>query len=82
MVRRRVRQVREERVLRLVLGGLTSPAALRGWELLDEALVEVGPELERYLRVRERTFCGEVRRRQARLLDVTSYSDEDDRDAA
>jgi len=65
-----------------VLGGLTSLAALRGWELLDEALVEVGPELERYLRVRERTFRGEVRRKQARLLDVTGYLDEDDRDAA
>jgi len=80
VVRRRVRQVREERVLRLVLGGLTSLAALRGWELLDEALVEVGPELEPYLRVRERTFRGEVRRKQARLLDVTGYLDEGDRD--
>jgi len=80
MVRRRVRQVREERVLRLVLGGLTSLAALRGWELLDEALVEVGPELETYLRGRERTFRGEVRRKQARLLDVTGYLDEGDRD--
>ena len=82
VVRRRVRQVREERVLRLVLGGLTSLAALRGWELLDEALVEVGPELETYLRLRERTFRGEVRRKQARLLDVSGYLDEDDRDVA
>jgi hypothetical protein len=82
VVRRRVRQVREERVLRLVLGGLTSLAALRGWELLDEALTEVGPELETYLRLRERTFRGEVRRKRARLLDVTGYADEDDRDVA
>jgi hypothetical protein len=82
VVRQRVRQVREERVLRLVLGGLTSLAALRGWELLDEALVGVGPELESYLRVRERTFRSEVRRKQARLLDVTGYLDEDDRHVA
>ena len=82
VVRRRVRQVREERVLRLVLGGLTSLAALRGWELLDEALSEIGPELESYLRVRERTFRGDVRRKRARLLDVTAFADEDDRDAA
>jgi hypothetical protein len=82
VVRRRVRQVREERVLRLVLGGLTSLASLRGWEQLDEALTEVGPELATYLRLRERTFRGEVRRKRARVLDVTGYADEDDRDAA
>jgi hypothetical protein len=40
-----------------------------GWEPLDDALVEVGPELETSLRLRERTFRGEVRRKQARLLD-------------
>jgi hypothetical protein len=82
VVRRRMRQVREERVLRLVLGGLTSLAALRGWDALDDALVAVGPELEEYLRRRERTFRAEVRRKQARLLDVTAYVDEDGRDAA
>jgi len=32
--------------------------------------------------VRERTFRSEVRRKQARLLDVTGYLDEGDRDAA
>jgi hypothetical protein len=82
VVRRRVRQVREERVLRLVLGGLTSLAALHGWEMLDDALVAVGAELEEYLRRRERTFRAEVRRKRARLLDVTAYVDEDGRDAA
>ncbi len=82
VVCRRVLQVREERVLRLVLDGLTSLSALRGWELLDVALTEVGPELELYLRRRERTFRGEVRRKPARLLDVTSYVDERDRDVA
>ncbi len=74
--------MRAERLLRLVVGGLTSLAALRGWEELEDALVEVGPELETYLRRRERTFRGEVRSKRARLLEVTAFLDEDDRDAA
>lgn len=51
-------------------------AALRGWDALDDALVEVEPLLEGYLRARERTFGADVRHKRARLMEVSAFLDE------
>ncbi len=76
VVRQRLVQAREERVVQGLQGYLTSWAALREHEQLDRTMEAVGPILERYLASRGRTFQSEVRRKRARLLSISAFLDD------
>ena len=82
VVRRRLLQATEERIVQGLQGHVTSWAALRGRRHLHGTLEAVRPILERYLASRGRTFTGEVERKRARLMSVTAFVDEDGPDAA
>ncbi len=82
VVRRRLLQATEERLVQGLQGYLSSWAALRDGRHLDRTLEAVRPILERYLASRGRSFAGEVRRKRARLMSVTAFLDEDGPDAA
>jgi hypothetical protein len=75
VIRRRLEEATEERLLRGSLGYLSSWAALRDWPELETALRGAGPILERHLAAHGRTFRAEVRRKRARLMNVTSFLD-------
>jgi hypothetical protein len=75
VVRHRLEQAAEERLLRGSLGYLSSWAALRDWPELEAALHGARPILERHLASHGRTFRAEVQRKRARLMSVTSFVD-------
>lgn len=71
VVRRRLADAEEARLIQGSLGYLTSWSALRGHRELGHALEVIRPALERYMASRGTTFAAEVRRKQARRLEVT-----------
>jgi hypothetical protein len=81
VVRRRLFQATEERIVQGLQGYLTSWAALRDGRHLHRTLEAAGPILERYLTSRGRTFAGEVQRKRARFMYVTTFFDDEDADA-
>jgi hypothetical protein len=72
IVRQRIDEASEERVVRGLMGFVTSLAALRGHHEAGEAFADAQPLVLRYLAARDRDFVGEVRRKQSRLLSVTA----------
>ena len=72
VVRRRLVEATEARIVSGLQGYLTSWAALRESRELVPTLEAVGPILDRYLAQRGRTFEAEVRRKRARLMSVTA----------
>lgn len=75
VVRKRLLQASELRLLQGLQGYATSLAALRGRPTRDEALEDIGRLVDRYLASRARRFDCEVRRKQARQMSVTAFLD-------
>lgn len=75
VVRRRIAEAAEARIVSGLQGYVTSWAALRESYGLHTTMEAVGPILDRYLAQRGRTFEAEVRRKRARLLSVTELLD-------
>jgi hypothetical protein len=75
VVRRRIAEATEARIVSDLQGYVTSWAALRESYGLRPTMEAVGPILARYLAQRGRTFEAEVRRKRARLLSVTALFD-------
>src|SRR5260370_40778210 len=59
-------------VVRGLMGYATSLAALRQRTELVETFADAEPLVRRYLANRDRDFSGEVRRKPARLMNVTA----------
>jgi hypothetical protein len=78
VVRRRIVEAAEGRIISGLQGYVTSWAALRESYGLRTTMEAVGPILDRYLAQRGRTFEAEVRRKRARLLSVTELLDGED----
>ena len=74
-MRRRIEQASELRLLQGIQGYATSLAAVRGRNRRDEAMTDIGTLIPRYLAERGLTFEGEVVRKRARRLSVTSWLD-------
>jgi hypothetical protein len=72
IVRKRVEEASEERVVRGLMGFVTSLAALRGQDEAHEAFADALPLVLKYLATRDRDFRGEVRRKKSRLMSVTA----------
>src|SRR5712692_958809 len=72
IVRQRIEQASEEMLVRGLMGYATSLAALRQRTELVETLADAEPLVRRYLANRDRDFSGEVRRKAARLMNVTA----------
>jgi len=77
VVRRRLVQASELRLLQGFHGYATSLAALRHQPERHEALADIGRLLDQYLASRGRRFEGEVRRKQDRQMFVTALMDGD-----
>jgi hypothetical protein len=77
VVRRRIQQVTEERLVQGLQGYLTALAALRGWWDLPGALEGIRPLVESYLMDRERSWAGEVQRKNERRMSVTGWLEEE-----
>jgi hypothetical protein len=75
VVRKRVQQASELRLLQGLQGYATSLAALRDHLTRDEALEDIGRLVDGYLSSRGRRFESEVRRKQDRQMAVTAYLD-------
>jgi hypothetical protein len=75
VVRRRIAEAAEARIVSGLQGYVTSWAAMRESYGLRPTIEAVGPILARYLAQRGRTFEAEVRRKRARLLSVTELLD-------
>ena len=75
VVRRRLQEAEEQRLIQGGLGYLTSWAALRGHRELDATMEAIKPILVRYLESRESTFRDEVKRKIDRRLDVSQPED-------
>ena len=75
VVRQKLLQATEERLVQGLQGYLTSWAALGRGEHLPSALEAVRPVLQLYLESRGRTFAGEVQRKRSRLMSVTAFLD-------
>ncbi len=71
LVRRRLVEAAELRLIQGGLGYLTSWAALGGHTELDGALEAIRPVLARYLESKSSTFRDEVKRKQQRRLEVS-----------
>jgi hypothetical protein len=76
VVRQRLNQATEERLIQGLQGYLSALAALKGWRELPEALQRVRPLIESYLSARDRSWGGEVSRKAARQMSVTGWLDE------
>jgi len=76
VVRGRIAQAEELRLVQGGLGYLTSWAALRNHRELDGALEAIRPVLARYLESKESTFRDVVKRKQARRLEVSGPGEE------
>src|SRR5712692_1641506 len=72
IVRQRIEQATEEMLVRGLMGYATSLAALRQRTELVETFADAEPLVRRYLANRDRDFTGEVRRKAARLMNVTA----------
>jgi hypothetical protein len=77
VVRRRLLQANEERLVQGLQGYLSGLAALRGWRELAVAVERAQGLVEDYLRSRERTWASEVQRKAERLMAVTGWMDEE-----
>lgn len=73
VVRRRIEQASELKLLQGIQGYATSLAAVRGREQLQAAMTDIGTLIPRYLTERGLAFEGEVLRKRARRLSVTSW---------
>jgi hypothetical protein len=72
IVRRRIEEASEEMLVRGLMGYATSLAALRQRTDLSETFADAEPLVRGYLAKRDRDFAGEVRRKGARLMNVTA----------
>jgi hypothetical protein len=77
VVRRRLIQATEERIIQGLQGYLTSWAALRGTQHLAITLTSLSPVIDRYLASRGRTFESDVRRKRVRRMSVTAFLGEE-----
>jgi hypothetical protein len=75
VVRRRIEQASELRLVQGIQGYATSLAAARGHEGRDEAMKDIGSLIPHYLAERGLVFEDEVSRKRARRLSVTSWLD-------
>ena len=75
LVRRRIEQASELKLLQGIQGYATSLAAVRGRNRRDQALTDIGTLIDRYLAAKGLVFEGEVLRKRARRLSVTSWLD-------
>jgi hypothetical protein len=76
VVRGRIAQAEELRLVQGGLGYLTSWAALTNHRELDGALEAIRPVLARYLESKDSTFRDEVKRKQDRRLEVSAPGEE------
>jgi len=72
IVRQRIEEASEEMLVRGLMGYATSLAALRQRTDLGETFADAEPLVRSYLANRDRDFSGEVRRKAARLMNVTA----------
>jgi hypothetical protein len=77
VVRRRLQEADELRLVQGFQGYASSLAARRDHLELGDAMEDFGTLLQRYLESRGREFTKEVARKQSRQLGVTTYVDED-----
>jgi hypothetical protein len=77
VVRQRIAEAAEGRIVSGLQGYVTSWAALRESYGLHSTMEAVRPILDRYLAERGRTFEAEMRRKRARLLSVTAFDGEE-----
>ncbi len=75
VVRRRIEQASELKLLQGIQGYATSLAAARGCDRRDHAMTDIGTLIPRYLAEKGLTFESEVARKRARRLSVTSWLD-------
>ncbi len=75
VVRRRIEQASELKLVQGIQGYATSLAAVRGDEGRDAAMKYIGSLIPDYLTERGLTFEAEVARKRARRLNVTSWLD-------
>src|ERR1700730_15605191 len=80
VVRRRLEEATLERVVQGLWGYLTSMAALRNRPELEDALVELRRQLDRYRASKERSFRADVERKRGRQLAVTAFAGDEERD--
>ena len=73
VVRRRIEQASELKLLQGIQGYATSLAAARGRSRRDQAMTDIGTLIDRYLASRGLVFEAEVVRKRARRLNVTSW---------
>jgi len=72
IVRQRIEEASEEMLVRGLMGYASSLAALRQRTDLGETFADAEPLVRSYLSNRDRDFAGEVRRKTARLMNVTA----------
>jgi len=72
IVRQRIEEASEEMLVRGLMGYATSLAAMRRQTDLGETFADAEPLVRSYLANRDRDFVGEVRRKAARLMNVTA----------
>jgi hypothetical protein len=77
VVRRRLEEADELRLVQGLQGYVSSLAARRDRMDLDDAMEDFGTVLRRYLDSRGRQFASEVRRKQARHLGVTAFLEDE-----
>ena len=75
VVRRRIEQALELKLLQGIQGYATSLAVVRGRDRRGEAMTDIGTLIDRYLAERGLAFKDEVSRKRARRLSVTSWLD-------
>jgi hypothetical protein len=75
LVRRRIEQASELRLLQGIQGYATSLAAARGRNRRDQAMTDIGTLIDRYLASKGLVFEGEVSRKRSRRMSVTSWLD-------
>jgi hypothetical protein len=75
VVRRRIAQATEERLVQGLQGYLSALAALKGWGDLTEALEETEDLVEAYLMACGRAWADEVQRKAERSMSVTGWLD-------
>jgi hypothetical protein len=77
VVRQRIAQATEERLVQGLQGYLSALAALKGWDELVDALDRTKGLVDAYLLARDRTWAGEVQRKAERSMSVTGWLDEE-----
>ncbi len=82
VVRRRIEQVSELKLVRGIQGYATSLAAVRGHEQPDNAWADIRALTFRYHADKGLVFEDEVSRKQARRLSVTSWLDSVEEEAS